>query len=98
MAIQNDFDTTTYLYVHPEPLDEYRIIAQYEDVYIYKHKSKSWYYISRHCSGTIRRKYVAEAFSQKRMRKDLVMMYDAWIKGNISFQDYYCKLILTESL
>lgn len=98
MAIQNDFDTTTYLYVHPEPIGEYRIIAQYEDIYIYRHKSLSRYYISRHCSGSPKRKYVAEHFSQKRMRKDLLPVFDAWLKGNISFQDYYCKQVLTESL
>lgn len=98
MAIANDFDTTTYLYVHPEPLEEYRIIAQYEDVYIYRHKSIPRYYISRHCSGHPKNQYVAEQFSQKRMRKDLSLMFDAWLKGNISFQDYYCKLILTDSL
>lgn len=98
MSLQNDFDTTTYLYVHPEPLEEYRIVAQYEDVFIYRHKARSHYYISRHCSGHPKQKYVAEQFSQKRMKKDLVPMFDAWLRGNISFQDYYCKLILTDSL
>lgn len=98
MSLLNDFDTTTYLYVHPEPLEEYRILAQYEDIYIYRHKSKAYYYVCRHCSGHPKQKYVNEKFSQKRLRKDLFSMYDAWLKGNISFQDYYCKLILTESL
>lgn len=98
MALENDFDTSTYMYVHPEPLEEYRIIAQFEDIYIYRHKSKTWYYICRHCSGHPKRVYKDEMFSRKSMRKDLALMFDAWLKGNISFQDYYCKMILTDSL
>lgn len=98
MALENDFDTTTYLYVHPQPLGEYRIIAQYEDIYIYRHKAESKYYICRHCSGHPKHKYQSEKFSRKRMRRELGQLYDAWIKGNIAFQDYYCKMILTDSL
>lgn len=98
MAIENDFDTSTYLYIHPEPLEEYKLAAQYEDIFIYRHKSLGKYYVCRHCSGKPKRKYVREAFSQKRLRKEMAMLYDAWLKGNISFQDYYCKLILTDTL
>ena len=98
MALDNDFDTTTYLYVHPEPIDEYRIVAQYEDLYIYRHKALAKYYVCRHCSGHPKRKYQAEQFSQKRMRKEQAPLFDAWLRGNICFQDYYCKMLLTESL
>lgn len=98
MALQNDFDTSTYMYIHPEPLEEYRIIAQYEDIYIYRHKSESKYYVCRHCSGKPKKVYKDELFSRKSMRRDLALLYDAWLKGNISFQDYYTKMILTDSL
>ena len=98
MAIENDFDTTTYLYVHPEPLEEYRIVAQYEDLYIYRHKALARYYVCRHCSGHPKRKYQAEEFSQKRLKREQAPLFDAWLRGNISFQDYYCKMSLTEAL
>lgn len=98
MSIENDFDTTTYMYVHPEPIEEYRIIAQYEDIYIYRHKALAKYYVSRHCSGHPKHKYYAEKFSQKKLKREQLPVFDAWLKGNISFQDYYCKLTLTESL
>ena len=98
MALDNDFDTSTYMYVHPEPIEEYRIIAQYEDVYIYRHKARPYYYISRHCSGHPKKQYVNEAFSQKRLKKEQLLVFDAWLKGNISFQDYYCKMVLTTAV
>lgn len=98
MALKNDFDTSTYLYVQREPIEEYRLMAEYEDVYIYRHKSKKWWYVSRHKRGTAKYKYIDEEFSKRKMRKDLLYFFTAWLHGYVSFEDYYCKLILTESL
>lgn len=98
MALDNDFDTTTYMYIHPEPIEEYKLQAQYEDIYIYRHKSMARYYITRHCSGNPKKRYYKEKFSEKKLRKEMFLMYDAWLKGNISFADYYCKMLLTDTL
>ncbi len=96
MAIENDFDTTTYLYVHQEPINEYRIVCQYADIFIYRHKSKPFYYVTRHCSGHPKKRYYKEKFSIKKFRREQIPLFDSWLKGNISFSDYYCKMILTE--
>lgn len=99
MALKNDFDSTTYLYVHREPIDEYRLIAEYDgDIYIYRHKSKNWWYISRHMRGTVKKHYTSDDMSRKRMKRELQQLFDCWIRGNISFEDYYCKYALQLAL
>lgn len=98
MALNNAFDMSNWLYVKTEPLTEYRIVAQYEDVYLYRHKSQRWYYVCRHKSGEPKNRYVNEPFSRKRIRKEQMQFYEAWLHGCISFQDYYCKTVMWESL
>lgn len=98
MSIDNAFDTSSYLYVQQEPINEYRLLCSFCDVYIYKHKAKTWYYVSRHKSGVLKQEYINEPFSRKKFRKEQTVLLNAWINGNISFQDYYCKQVLTEVL
>lgn len=98
MALANSFDMSDWLYVKTEPLNEFRPVAQYEDVYIYRHKSQKWYYVCRHKSGEIKHRYINEPYSRKQIRKEQMQLYDCWLHGNISFQDYYCKVAMWESL
>ncbi len=98
MALSNAFDMSNWLYVKTEPINEYRIVAQYEDVYIYRHKTQKWYYVCKHKTGSPKNIYVNETFSRKRLRKEQMQFYECWIHGAISFQDYYCKAVMWESL
>ena len=98
MALNNCFDMSNWLYVKTEPLEEYRIVAQYEDVYLYRHKSQKWYYVSRHKSGNVKNVYVNESFSKRRLKREQMQFYECWLHGAVSFQDYYCKVQMWESL
>lgn len=98
MALNNSFDMSNWLYVKTEPIEEYRIVAQYEDIYIYRHKSQKWYYVCRHKSGEPKNKYVNEPFSRKRLRREQMQFYESWLHGSVSFQDFYCKVVMWESL
>lgn len=99
MALRNDFDSTTYLYISQEPLKEYRIIAAWnDDVFIYKHKSESKYYVTRHKSGTPKKVYANDDINRRRFKREQRFFLDAWLRGNVAFSDYYCKYILTNVL
>lgn len=99
MAIKNDFDSTTYLYVKREPIEEYRLIADFaNEIYLYKHKNKNWWYISRHKRGTCKKHYAGDEMSVKRLKRELTSFFDCWLRGNVSFEDYYCKYFLTNAL
>lgn len=99
MALKNDYDRTTYMYIAQEPIEEYKIIASFDDeIYIYRHKSKPRYYVSRHKSGTPAYAYSSEEMSVKRMKRQQLKFFDAWLRGSVSFEDYYCKYLLTNVL
>ena len=98
MSLNNSFDMSNWLYVKTEPLEEYRIVAQYEDVYIYRHKTQKWYYVCRHKTGTVKNVYVNETFSKRRLKREQMLFYDCWLHGAVSFQDFYCKVQMWESL
>ena len=98
MALANEFSSDHFTYIRRQPIEEYKPLATYEDVCIYRHKAKqNLWYISRHKSGTVPA-YTSDPFSTKKFRRDFMIMFDALIKGNVSFEDYYCKLILTSCL
>ena len=89
---------SNWLYVKTEPLEEYRIVAQYEDVYIYRHKTQKWYYVCRHKTGTVKNVYVNETFSKRRLKREQMLFFECWLHGAVSFQDFYCKVQMWESL
>lgn len=98
MALGNEFSSDHFTYIRREPIAEFKPVATYEDICIYQHKSiRGRWYISRHISGTVPA-YSADPYSQKKFRKDFIMMFDALIKGNVSFEDYYTKNVLTSVL
>ena len=98
MALANEFSSDHFTYIRRQPIEEYRPVATYEDICIYRHKSnKSLWYISRHKSGSVPA-YTSDPFSTKKFRRDFLVMFDALIRGNVSFEDYYTKNVLTTAL
>lgn len=98
MSLLNSFSADTYLYCKREPIIEYIPIFQYEDIFIYKHKSKRYYYVTRHKSGGMVRQYFDEEFSRKRMKREQHNFLDSWLSGQISFEDIYCKTKMISAL
>lgn len=98
MSLFNSFSADTYLYCRREPIAEYTPIFQYEDIFIYKHKSVSRYYVTRHKSGGMIRQYFDEDFSKKRMKREQRNFFNGWLEGRISFEDIYCKSKMIDSL
>ena len=98
MALLNSFSTDTYLYCKREPIIEYTPIFMYEDLTVYKHKSKKYYYVTRHKSGSMLKQYFDEEFSRKRFKREQRGFLDGWISGQISFEDVYCKTKMIQAL
>lgn len=99
MALRNDFDSNTYLYISQQPLNEYRVVASWaHDVYIYRHKSENKYYVTRHISGTPKKIYNDDEMARRRFKREQRNFLDCWLRGNVAFSDYYCKYVLTNIL
>ena len=98
MALSNEFSSDHFTYIRRQPIEEYRPVAAYEDICIYRHKSnRGLWYVSRHKSGTVP-EYTADPFSQKKFKRDFMVLFNAIILGNVSFEDYYTKMVLTSCL
>lgn len=98
MALSNDFSKDHFSYIKSVPLQEYKPIATLGDICLYRHKSKREYYFSRHTSGTPKHYDYTDDISKKRIKKELYLMLEALITGNVYFEDYYCKTVLGEAL
>lgn len=99
MALKNDFDSSTNLYIKREPIEEFKIIAAIDnDVYIYKHKSEQRYYVSRHKRGTPKYNYLLDDLSVRRLKREQYIFFACWLRGRVSFEDYYTKYMLTNCL
>lgn len=98
MSLLNSFSADTYMYCKTEPIQEYRPIFSYEDIFVYKHKSEQKYYVTRHRSGGMVRQYFDEEFSRRRMKREQGNFLHAWLVGRISFEDVYCKTKMIDSL
>ena len=99
MALKNDFDSSTNLYIKREPIDEYRIVASIDDdVFIYRHKNELRFYVSRHKRGTPKSAYLLDDMSVRRLKREQSLFFDCWLRGRVSFEDYYTKYMLTNCL
>lgn len=100
MALKNDFSADTYLYIEPQPINEYVIkISLADDVFIYQHKSnRAKWYVTRHKSGAVQRAYNDDEISKKRFKRQEQHLLESLLRGNVAFADYYCKYILTNFL
>ena len=99
MALKNDFDSNTYLYIAQQPLQEYKILVNWDnEVFIYRHKSENKYYVTRVQSGTPKRTYNNDDMARRRFKRQERNFLDCWLRGNVAFSDYYCKYVLTNVL
>lgn len=98
MSLLNSFSSDTYLYCRREPIIEYVPVFTYEDIHIYRHKSKRHYYVTRHKSGGVVRQYFDEEFSRRRLKREQYTFLNAWLSGDISFEDVYCKSKMISAL
>lgn len=99
MALKNDYDSSTYLYIKREPIEEFKLLASIDDdVFIYRHKSDVRFYVSRHKRGTPKYKYLLDDISIRRLKREQYLFFESWLRGRVSFEDYYTKYILTNCL
>lgn len=98
MAIDNAYDLSNWLYVGPQPIAEYKPIAVFDDICIYRHKSDARrFYAARLISGNPPT-FLDEPMSKRKAKRFLFPFFEAWLQGTAYFQDYYCKWRLTTLL
>ena len=93
MALKNDFTYNDSSDIKSTNLKEYKLLCTVGEISIYRHKANRKYYISEHRTGTAP-EYKSDEVGLKRYQKSHgLMLYSAYMRGNISFEN-----MLTKSL
>ena len=97
MALNNDFVYNDDSDVEHRSLKEFRLLASIGDeVNIYKHKSNRLYYVSEHRTGTGDFYNPDEVGVKRFIKKYGILIYNAYMNGNIIFESQLTKSILCD--
>ena len=92
MAIKNTFLNEERGRIATKPIKEYRPIVSIGEICIYKHKSKSEYYVTGFKSGSPKTYGTGEK-DRTRFRKDCFYLWTAYMKNKIVFEEYIFEVI-----
>lgn len=92
MAIKNTFLNEERGRIATKPIKEYRPIVSIGEICIYKHKSKSEYYVTGFKSGSPKTYGTGEK-DRTRFRKDCFYLWTAYMKNKIVFEEYILEVI-----
>lgn len=92
MAIKNTFLNEERGRIATKPIKEYRPIVSIGEICIYKHKSKSEYYVTGFKSGSPKTYGTGEK-DRARFRKDCFYLWTAYMKNKIVFEEYIHEVI-----
>lgn len=92
MAIKNTFLNEERGRIATKPIKEYRPIVSIGEICIYKHKSKSEYYVTGFKSGSPKTYGTGEK-DRTRFRKDCFYLWTAYMKNKIVFEEYIHEVI-----
>lgn len=92
MAIKNTFLNEERGRIATKPIKEYRPIVSIGEICIYKHKSKSEYYVTGFKSGSPKTYGTGEK-DRTRFRKDCFYLWTAYMKNKIVFEEYIYEVI-----
>ena len=92
MAYDNEYAFDDFSNIESKSLKEYRPVVTVGEITIYKHKSRSEYYITEHRAGSPKiygsSEREVEAFSRSAGK-----LRDAYLAGNIYFESYLVKIL-----
>lgn len=87
MAINNKFILNDFSYVHKRSLKEYQILYQAGDLYVYKHKSRSEFYVT-FTRGETKEVYSSNYSGLEKLRRDKYRYVGYYLDGMIRFENY----------
>lgn len=85
MSLSNKFNIDASN-IKPRPLIEYNIYLVVGELCVYKHKSNSTYYVTRHESGKTAKRYTAGETDLKRFIKQNAKLWFAYMKNKVNFE------------
>ena len=91
MALGNQFVLNDFTYVEPQNLKDYKAVLNVGNLYLYRHKAESRYYVTfRRASVPGDRIYKASISDLQRFRRREIRYYAAYLDGHVRFESYKC--------
>ena len=87
MAIDNKFILNDFTYVKKQNLKEYKILMQIGDLFIYKHKSNHYYYVT-FVKAETKKIYTSSTADRERFRRAEWRYYVRYLDGYVYFDSY----------
>lgn len=98
MALENDFAEISDQNVKSEQLIQWTPLAQIAELYVYKHKSESRYYVTLSRSGTFNSIYKLEDNDIRRFIRKYSYLYSAYMQNRVTFETSACEVIFSRYL
>lgn len=98
MSINNDFSYNDLSSIRPVNIQEYKPLAQYDKMVVYKHKSARKYYISEHVSGSPEIFTTSDIDKQRFRKRYGRILYSAYINNAVNFENILTKTIFEDIL
>ena len=92
MATENAFVYNDLTNIRSVSLKDYRPVCFVGEIAVYRNKGAARYYVTAHRSGAAD-EYLATDMDLKRWRRDCYNLWLAYLKNNILFEDYKCKVL-----
>lgn len=93
MALDNKFTAFSSDRIKTRNLIEYKLLAQIGELFVYKHKSNTRYYISTRAVGTPKRVYSCSAADIKHGCQDHYYLVHAYLTDRVDCEDAATKVI-----
>ena len=87
MAINNKFVLNDFSYVHKRSLKEYKLLYQAGDLFVYKHKTRSEFYVT-FTRGQTKEVYQSNYSGLEKLRRDKFRYVGYYLDGMIRFDSY----------
>lgn len=87
MAIKNEFILNDFSYVRKHDLKEYKCLWSVGDLYIYRHKHESAFYVT-FTRGETKKKYSTAYADLIRMQREQLRFWMRYLDGKIRFDSY----------
>lgn len=92
MAIGNDFAADEMAGIKTMPLNGFAGVCSVGEIDIYKHKSKSLYYITP-ARGGISKRYASSEMDLRRFRRERYYLWIAYLNNKLVFESYIQKVL-----
>lgn len=95
MSLDNEFSGEEIGNIKSHNIKEFNPVVKVGEITVYKHKSKGFYYVSTHTTGSPV-VFTSGDIDLKRFVKKYLWLWREYMNNNIWFEEYLCEILFTK--